>query len=56
MTGWRLESEKRGSDSEQVFYVPQEFVMQPGQVCRVYTNEGHAEWCGLSVGHSNGAV
>ncbi len=23
-------------------------VMQPGQLCRVYTNEQHAQWCGLS--------
>jgi hypothetical protein len=22
--------------------------MQPGQICRLYTNEVHAEWCGLS--------
>jgi len=24
--------------------------MQPGQVCRVYTNEYHPEWCGFSFG------
>ena len=23
-------------------------VMQPGQLCRIYTNEQHAQWCGLS--------
>ncbi len=56
MTGWRLESERRGSDTGQVFYFPQGFVMQPEQVCRVYTNEVHTEWCGLSFGHSRGAV
>jgi hypothetical protein len=26
------------------------YVMQPGQVCRVYTNEYHPEWCGFSYG------
>jgi len=25
-------------------------LMQPGQVCRVYTNEDHPEWCGFSYG------
>lgn len=56
MTDWRLESERRGSDAGQVFYFPEGFAMQPGQVCRVYTNEMHAEWCGLSFGHGQGAV
>ncbi len=23
-------------------------VMQPGQVCRMYTNEYHPKWCGFS--------
>jgi hypothetical protein len=26
------------------------YVMAPGEVCRVYTNEVHAEWCGFSYG------
>ena len=56
LTGWRLESEKRGEDDGQVFYFPRGFVLQPGQVCRVYTNEMHPEWCGLSFGHGRGAV
>lgn len=25
-------------------------VMQPGQVCRGYTDEYHTEWCGSSYG------
>ena len=25
-------------------------LMQPGQVCMIYTNEGHPEWCGFSCG------
>jgi hypothetical protein len=32
-----------------VFTFPS-FVFQPGQVCRVYTNEVHPEWCGFSYG------
>jgi hypothetical protein len=31
------------------------FVMQPGQVCRVYTNEYHPEWCGFNY-HSTSAI
>ena len=26
------------------------FLMQPGQDCRVYTNENHPEWCGFNYG------
>jgi len=26
------------------------FVIQPGQVCRIYTNENHPEWCGFNYG------
>jgi phosphatidylserine/phosphatidylglycerophosphate/cardiolipin synthase-like enzyme len=29
-------------------------LMQPGQVCRIYTNENHPEWCGFNYG--NGAA
>ena len=32
-----------------VFTFPS-FVFQPEQVCRVYTNEVHPEWCGFSYG------
>jgi competence protein ComEC len=35
--------------AEHVFTFPS-FVMAPGQVCRVYTNEYHPEWCGFSYG------
>lgn len=56
LTGWRLESERRGQDDGQIFYFPQGFVMQPNQGCRIYTNENHPEWCGLSFGHGRGAV
>jgi phosphatidylserine/phosphatidylglycerophosphate/cardiolipin synthase-like enzyme len=26
------------------------YLMQPGQTCRIYTNENHPEWCGFSYG------
>jgi len=32
-----------------VFTFPS-FVIQPGQVCRIYTNENHPEWCGFNYG------
>ena len=35
-----------------VFIFP-EFVMNPGQICRVYTNEDHHDWCGFN--HESGA-
>ena len=55
LTGWRLDSE-RGAASGQVFHFPAGFVMQPGQVCRVYTDEVHPEWCGLSFGYRKSGV
>jgi hypothetical protein len=24
--------------------------MEPGKVCRIYTNENHPEWCGFNYG------
>lgn len=29
------------------------FVMMPGKICRIYTNEFHPEWCGFSYGSSS---
>ena len=29
------------------------FAMNPGQVCRVYTNENHPEWCGFNWGNGS---
>ena len=55
LTGWRLDSE-RGAASGQVFHFPAGFVMQSGQVCRVYTDELHPEWCGLSFGYRRSGV
>jgi hypothetical protein len=43
MSGWRLASVRGGQT-----YVFAGLTVQPGQICRVYTNEVHPEWCGLS--------
>lgn len=44
LRGWTVRGE-----SDHVFIFP-DFVMQPGQVCRVYANEDHPEWCGFNYG------
>jgi hypothetical protein len=36
-------------EANHVFTFPN-YLMEPGQVCRVYTNEYHPEWCGFSYG------
>lgn len=56
LTGWRLESERRGDDEQQIFHFPAGFTMNAGQVCRIYTNEDHPEWCELSFNHGRGGV
>jgi hypothetical protein len=43
--GWRLNAGDPGQD----FTFPG-FDLQPGQSCRVYTNENHPETCGFSFG------
>jgi competence protein ComEC len=44
LSGWTLRDE-----ANHVFTFPSH-VMQPGQVCRIYTNEDHPGWCGFSYG------
>ena len=44
LSGWTLRDE-----ANHVFTFPSH-VMQPGERCRVYTNEYHPEWCGFSYG------
>ncbi len=46
LSNWTL-----SDNSGNTFRFPS-YLMQPGQVCRVYTNEYHSEWCGLSFGSS----
>ena len=43
MNGWRILSVLGGQT-----YSFGALTMQPGQICRLYTNEVHPEWCGLS--------
>ena len=43
--GWRLNAGTPGQD-----FVFPNFDLQPGQVCRVYTNEVHPEHCGFNLG------
>jgi hypothetical protein len=43
--GWRLNAGDPGQD-----FVFPSFDLQPGQACRVYTNEYHPEHCGFSFG------
>jgi hypothetical protein len=45
ISGWRLNA----GDPYQDFTFPS-FDLQPGQACRVYTNEVHPESCGFSFG------
>ena len=46
LKGWRLNAGDPGQD----FIFP-DFTLAPGQTCRVYTNEHHPEWGGLSFGY-----
>lgn len=50
LVGWRLNAGSPG----QVFHFA-DFLLQPGQACRVYTNEVHPENCGFSF-HSGHAI
>jgi len=45
LVGWRLNA----GAPEQDFVFP-DYVLEPGQCCRVYTNEVHGETGGLSFG------
>ncbi|MBM4448899.1 MAG: lamin tail domain-containing protein, partial [Chloroflexi bacterium] len=51
LKGWRLNAGDPGQD----FIFP-DFNLQPGQSCRVYTNENHPESCGFSFGNSKQAL
>ena len=47
LSGWRLNAGSPGQD----FYFPN-ITLQTGENCRVYTNEIHNEYCGLSFHNS----
>jgi len=54
LAGWRLNAGSEGNaHGQDVIF--SSFLIQPGQVCRVYTNEVHPETCGLSF-HSPTAL
>lgn len=44
LQNWTLRDEE-----DHIFTFPS-FVILPGQICRVYTNEDHPEWCGFNFG------
>lgn len=48
LEGWTL---RDSGSSPKTFTFPS-FVIEPGQTCRVYTNEIHPEWCGFSFNNS----
>lgn len=50
LQGWRLHDE-----ANHIFRFP-EFLIQPGQECRIYTNEIHTDTCGFSFGETGSAV
>jgi len=50
LSGWRLQDK-----ANHVFTFPG-FTMQPGQVCRVYTDESHPDTCGFSFNFSKSAI
>ena len=43
LQGWRLNAGDEGQD----FHFP-DFIMEPGKICRVYTNRVVPEFCGFS--------
>jgi endonuclease YncB( thermonuclease family) len=47
---WRLSDE-----SGKTFRFPA-FVMEPGQICQIYTNEYHPETCGFNFRHTSSAI
>ena len=50
LDGWTLQ------DAGQNIFIFPAYELQPGETCRVYTNEEHAEWCGFSFGQADSAV
>ena len=49
LSSWTLRDE-----ANHIYTFPS-FVIQPSQVCRVYTNQDHPEWCGFNY-HSGSAI
>ncbi len=51
LSGWLLHDEESKHD----FRFP-DFEIEPGAVCRVYTNENHPEYCGFNFHNSGSAI
>jgi hypothetical protein len=47
LSGWTLR------DIANHVYTFPSFLIQPGQVCRVYTNQTHPQWCSFSYGNGS---
>ena len=47
LEGWKL------SDIANHVYTFPNYAIQPGQVCRIYTNEYHPEWCGFDYSYGS---
>src|SRR4030066_1243502 len=47
LAGWTLR------DIANHNYTFPNFVIQTGQLCRIYTNENHPEWCGFNYGSAS---
>jgi hypothetical protein len=50
LKGWTLRDK-----AKHLFSFP-EFVIQPDQVCRIYTDEVHPDSCGFSFGFTDSAI
>ncbi len=50
LEGWTL------VDKAKHRFIFPEFLLQPGQVCRIYTDQVHPEWCGFSFAYNKTAI
>ena len=50
LKGWTLKDK-----ANHQFTFP-EYIIEPGEICRVYTNEYHPEWCNFNYVFSNSAI
>lgn len=50
LAGWAL------ADKAHHRFTFAEFELAPGQVCRIYTNQDHSEWCGFNYRYAETAI
>lgn len=48
----QLQDWSLSDEGNHIFTFPA-YVMQPTQICRIYTNEDHPEWCGFNYGRGD---